>query len=63
MEFNAHRVFAPLTIVNCAKKYDLDLKEFHFIDSEGLKNSKNWIEDMSRLSEQNYGLGIFLFKG
>jgi len=35
VEFNAHRIFAPQTIINEAEKLGLSLQEFSFIDDDG----------------------------
>lgn len=35
VEFNAHRIFAPRTIINEAEKLGLSLQEFSFIDDDG----------------------------
>jgi hypothetical protein len=35
VEFNAHRIFAPQTIINEAEKLGLSLHEFSFIDDDG----------------------------
>lgn len=62
VEFNAHRIFSPLTIVDSANMCGLNLEEFYYLDSDKFKISKEWDQDMARLSQLDYVLAIFLFK-
>jgi len=62
VEFNAHRIFSPLTIIDSANKCNLNLEEFYYLEGENFNISKDWEQDMARLSQQNYMLAIFLFK-
>lgn len=62
VEFNAHRVFAPQTIVDEANRVGLSLNEFHFLEGGVLSPSVNIQADMERLATVGYALGIFRFK-
>jgi hypothetical protein len=64
VEFNANRVFNPLTILNLAKLNQLTIKKLYIIDKKAsivdidILNNDSWI----KLSEDNYNLGVFIFK-
>jgi hypothetical protein len=62
IEFNAHRVFKPSTIIN--RILNGTLIEFSYIDDNGIFSEgpidKNTIDSIS--SNFSYGLGIFIFK-
>ena len=62
VEFNAHRVFAPQTIVHQAEKNQLQLQEFSFVKNNNLKISTNINKDMEQLALEKYSLGIFKFE-
>jgi hypothetical protein len=63
VEFNAHRVFDPLRLVQLATDSGLNLQEFAwFVHSEGLVHSSNPELDMRKLSSLRYALGIFTFQ-
>ena len=57
LNFNAHRVFNPQTIVDCFKPFNLD--EFSLIDDKGLEVKKN--ANFSDALDCNYGCGLFIF--
>lgn len=61
VEFNAHRVFDPSTIINTAKDFEMTLERFFFLTDAGVIESKNIASDIAALAELSYGLGIFLF--
>lgn len=62
IEFNAHRVFDPRSIVRLAEANDLILREFAWIESsQYIVQSTCPMEDMDRLSRLDYVLGIFTF--
>lgn len=62
VEFNAHRVFNPLTLVQLANQKGLVLKALTWVGSDlRLIQSSNIPQDLNMLSEQRYGLGIFTF--
>lgn len=61
VEFNAHRVFSPYTIMQLAAESKMVLQEFSWICGGELLHSTNFHRDMQRLSETEYALGIFSF--
>jgi len=61
IEFNAHRVFSPITIRDEAERAGLAVAEFHYLEGEQLFQSTDIDEDMHRLGRVDYGLGIFYF--
>lgn len=62
VEFNAHRIFSPHSIVNLAAENNLVLKEFSWIGSSlALVQSSQPARDMDELGKQRYALGIFTF--
>lgn len=63
VEFNAHRVFNPHSIVHLAFENDLILKSFDWIGQDHQVNpSLNIENDMVVLSKIDYALGIFTFE-
>lgn len=62
VEFNAHRIFDPISLVQLAVANGLLLREFAWIDSSrSLVQSDNPEQDMEELGELRYTLGIFTF--
>lgn len=62
VEFNAHRIFDPLSLVQLAAASGLLLKEFAWIGSSRmLVQSANPEQDMDELGKLRYALGIFTF--
>lgn len=62
VEFNAHRIFDPRSLVRLAAASGLLLKEFQWIGaSRTLVQSSNPEKDMEELSKVRYALGIFTF--
>lgn len=61
IEFNAHRIFNPITIINSASKLGVTLERFFYLTELGFIESSNIYEDASSLATKRYGLGIFLF--
>jgi SAM-dependent methyltransferase len=62
VEFNAHRVFDPRSLVRLAKTDNLYLKDFVWIDvNRSVNQSVNFEQDMETLRKQRYALGIFTF--
>jgi SAM-dependent methyltransferase len=57
VNFNAHRVFNPETIINLFKP--LKLEEFSLIDDKGLEIIKN--PSIEQALGCNYGCGLFVF--
>jgi len=62
VEFNAHRVFSPITIRDEAQRAGLVVAEFHYLQGAQLFHSTDVEEDMNRLGRADYGLGIFYFR-
>lgn len=62
VEFNAHRIFNPLSLVRCAVENGLLLREFAWIRAgQTLVQSVSPERDMEELSKLPYSLGIFTF--
>ncbi|MFN3751980.1 MAG: DUF268 domain-containing protein [Thiobacillus sp.] len=62
VEFNAHRIFDPLSLVRLAAANGLLLREFAWIgSSRTLFQSASPEQDMDELSKLHYVLGIFTF--
>lgn len=62
VEFNAHRVFDPHTIVKLGIDNSLKIVDFAWIsDKADIVVSKNITEDFDRLAKEHYSLGIFIF--
>lgn len=62
VEFNAHRIFDPSSLIQRASANGLLLKEFAWIDtSRTLIQSTSPEQDMDELSKLRYALGIFTF--
>lgn len=64
VEFNAHRIFDPLALVNLAGKLRLNLEKFSCIYSGNIihgdsEDPRVLIEDMAK---KKYALGMFTFK-
>jgi hypothetical protein len=58
VEFNAHRIFAPQTIINEAGKLGLSLHEFSFIDDDGDFHPAIKVEEAAGC---RFGCGCFEF--
>lgn len=62
VEFNAHRIFDPRSLVQLAAANGLSLMEFAWIGSSRiLVQSSSLEQDMDELSKLGYALGIFTF--
>jgi hypothetical protein len=61
VEFNAHRVFNPLSLVSRANKNGLQLVEFAYFNGQGFNYSNDVKSDMKRIASMNYCLGFFKF--
>ena len=62
VEFNAHRVFDPNTIVDVAEKNKLLLREFSIFSADkGLLETDATYETLSAIGRGRYSLGIFTF--
>lgn len=62
VEFNAHRVFHPETVVIEAATNSLKLLNFFYLTDAGFKESQSHLEDFKIAGSTEYGLGIFLFE-
>ena len=60
VEFNAHRVFHPATIVRQALENSMILSDFHYLSDSG-HFIKSDFSEFDFLSTQRYNLGIFCF--
>lgn len=62
VEFNAHRIFDPRSLVLLAQENGLRLKQFAWIgSSRSVVQSTNMAQDMDELAKAIYALGIFTF--
>ena len=59
VEFNSHRVFKAIDIIEIFKNLNFDLMEFSFVDDNGELKFKSSIKETEKL---NFGGGIFIFK-
>jgi hypothetical protein len=62
VEFNAHRVFNPHTIINLAQQNDLILQELAIITSNNYQKIAMTQSELDSLATREYALGIFIFK-
>ncbi len=63
VEFNGHRIFDPIEIINNANFNKLQLEEFSIIDNrDKVIFSKNLDIDLEFFKKSNYVLGIFIFR-
>ncbi len=63
VEFNAHRVFDPRVIIDCAKRHSLNLSALTVIQLGGRVETPALHEaQLSNLASQRYALGIFVFE-
>lgn len=62
VEFNAHRVFNPETIINAASNIGVTLERFFYLSDSGFVESMNIAEDSASLQVKHYNLGIFFFR-
>jgi len=61
VEFNAQRIFDPITIINASATLGLTLVSFFYLTESGIKESSDYQNDFALLARNSYGLGIFLF--
>lgn len=63
VEFNANRVFDPLTILQCAQNYGLELQSLTVIEPGGVEPREAPVDDarLREISRASYALGIFRF--
>lgn len=63
VEFNANRVFAPKTIIACAKDNGLELMKLTVVNNgRGPQDVSIDQETLTELTQSEYNLGIFVFK-
>ena len=62
VEFNAHRVFDPKTIINLCSANKLLLKKLTVIKNGVVENIQFSDDAVKKLSEEVYSLGIFVFQ-
>jgi hypothetical protein len=65
VEFNAHRIFNPTTIVCKAQQLGLALENFAWVDDDGDFHPPSATPGLipANIEELNYGCGIFEFRG
>jgi len=61
VEFNAHRVFNPLDILEWPGSEKVKLQSFSFVDDEGDLHSDVSLDDVAKM-ELTHGCGIYTFK-
>lgn len=61
VEFNAHRIFKPATIIDASEDLGMKLSRFFYLTDSGIDESEKIPDDIEMLSREKYGLGIFLF--
>lgn len=62
VEFNAHRVFNPLKLVQLASRKGLTLKALAWVGSDHkLMKTMEFPDNLEKLSKLDYSLGIFTF--
>ena len=65
VEFNAHRIFDPKTIIDVAKNNGLKIKSISVIEKDGLVSDIQFLEsswpDLDRFAQMRYALGVFYF--
>ena len=62
VEFNAHRVFDPQTIIDCAELNGMQLKQLMVMSEKGVVREVQPTEETLReLAQRTYNLGIFVF--
>lgn len=62
IEFNAHRIFSPITIVQYAENLNLSLEAMYYINSKGLVSVQDIKKSLAELAKEEYNLGIFQFR-
>jgi hypothetical protein len=63
IEFNAHRVFDPVDLVNLAQSYALKPLKILMIDSSGnILNDHVQVQSLAEWSDKAYSLGVFVFR-
>ena len=63
VDFNANRIFNPNNLISLAKLNDLEFIDLTIVDPKGLNMKKVTAnEDLLELSDDDYHLGIFIFK-
>ncbi len=61
VEFNAHRIFSPGTIVETATVHGLILKRLYFLDGNAIMASTDVTNDIDAIAKMPYRLCIFQF--
>lgn len=61
VEFNAHRIFAPNTIIDHASATGLVLREFLYLEGATTHSIEPQSAEFGEVSEMEYALGIFHF--
>lgn len=61
VEFNAHRVFHPATIVDAARDRMLSLDRVIRVTEQGAREAYTLEDEIARLAREPYALGVFCF--
>ena len=62
VEFNAHRIFDPVTLVALAETFGLKLVDFAWVDAGKLHQGTTEVNmELEALRKRRYTLGIFIF--
>lgn len=61
VEFDAHRVFHPSTIIDAVNKHGMKLSKLFYFKDCKIIESVDIEKDINHLSQEDYTLGIFLF--
>lgn len=63
VEFNAHRVFDPRTVIRCAQGNGLHLEQLTIVSADGTMSQSSLMEEhLQHLAKARYNLGVFIFK-
>lgn len=63
VEFNAHRIFDPVDLVRLAKNFGLEINSFaSFHDGKIHEEPEFSMENLMKLANIDYALGMFVFK-
>ncbi len=61
VEFNAHRVFHPMSVLSWSGSEKLALEDFSWVDDHGDFHESSSIDE-ALLANLNYGCGIYIFR-
>ena len=62
VEFNAHRIFNPVYLVNLAKSFGLELNSLNVFHDGRIHDAREpYLETLGQLAKVDYALGMFVF--